>query len=139
MSGKRTLVIDSWAMLALLKNEPGAGSEVVRLFDAAAEGRASLHMSWINLGEVFYIVARMAGEDTAARRLETIRTLPLRLHEADSRAVLGAARIKAGRRLAYADAFAVHLAREIDAELVTGDPEILALTDLVRVCALTRK
>jgi ribonuclease VapC len=109
------------------------------LFDDAAAGRVSLHMSWINLGEVYYIVARAAGEHVAARRLETIRTLPLRLHEADSRAVLGAAGIKAARRLSYADAFAVHLARELGAELITGDPEILALTDMVRVFPLVRQ
>jgi ribonuclease VapC len=40
---------------------------------------------------------------------------------------LEASRLKARYPIAYADAFAIQLAREMDVPLVTGDPEIRAL------------
>jgi len=130
------VVFDSWALLALLKGEePGAGVVLAHIERAERAGNdaAALHMSWINLGEVFYIVRRLRGEVAARETLENIRLLPLKLHEPSSEDVLNAARIKSERRLSYADAFAVALAQKFDAILVTGDPEIWALEDIVRV------
>ena len=43
-------------------------------------------------------------------------------------AVETAARIKSGGGLSFADAFCVATARSLEAELWTGDPEILKLT-----------
>ena len=37
--------------------------------------------------------------------------------------MLAAAHIKAGHALSYADAFAVAVAQELDAVMLTGDPE----------------
>ncbi|MGH9103934.1 MAG: type II toxin-antitoxin system VapC family toxin, partial [Acidimicrobiales bacterium] len=81
-------------------------------------------MSWINLGEVSYIVERKAGAKDASqvvRDLHRRLTLDL-LSEAR---VLQAARIKARYPVAYADAFAVATAIAHHATLLTGDPEIL--------------
>jgi predicted nucleic acid-binding protein len=81
-------------------------------------------MSWINLGEVAYIVERLAGEDRAR---EVVRELRRRLAlELPMQArVLEAAHIKAGHSMAYADAFALATAIAHKANLLTGDPEIL--------------
>ena len=46
---------------------------------------------------------------------------------------LVAARVKAHHAVSYADAFAVALAQELGATLVSGDPEIRALRGLVPV------
>jgi predicted nucleic acid-binding protein len=81
-------------------------------------------MSWINLGEVFYVVHRAT---TADRARAVIGELRHRLHldlPTEAR-VLGAASIKAKHALAYADAFAIATAIAHDASLLTGDPEIL--------------
>jgi len=47
--------------------------------------------------------------------------------------ILAAAHVKANHAISYADAFAVALAQELDATVITGDPEIQTLGGLVRV------
>lgn len=114
------MVLDAWAVLALLRDEPGA-AEIER---AVSAGGAVI--SWINLGEVFYVEARIAGEAAAAAAVERVR-LALRAEPVDADLVLGAARVKARHPLSYADAFAVALAERLRLPLMTGDPEITAL------------
>lgn len=114
-----TVVLDSWAVLRYLEDIEPAATAVA---DAFADGRPL--MSWINLGEVYYVIRRASGEADAAEtvrdlRLDTDVVLP------DERAVLTAARIKADHPMAYADAFAAGLAVARDATLWTGDPELL--------------
>lgn len=114
-----TVVLDSWAVLRYLEGTGPAADAVATLL---AEGRPLI--SWINLGEVHYILRRAHG---AAEADETTRDLRLALDPRlpDDDAVLAAARIKADHPLPYADAFAAALAREANAELWTGDPELL--------------
>jgi predicted nucleic acid-binding protein len=83
-------------------------------------------ISWINLGEVFYIVARTGSEGEAAAAVEQVRG-SVRTEKVDADLVLDAARVKARHALSYADAFAVALAERLRLPLITGDPEILAL------------
>jgi ribonuclease VapC len=81
-------------------------------------------MSWINLGEVHYVLRRLHGEEAAAETVRDLRdVIDARLP--DERLVLDAARIKADHPLAYADAFAAALAVATDATLWTGHPELL--------------
>jgi ribonuclease VapC len=93
-------------------------------------------VSWINLGEVFYIEARSAGETAAAGAVDAIRRR-VRTEEVDSELVLDAARIKSSETLSYADAFAVALAERLGLTLLTGDPEIRALDRAVDVIDLS--
>ena len=83
-------------------------------------------ISWMNLGEVFYIVAREGSEAEAAAAVERVRA-SVRTLEVDADLVLAAARVKAHHAVSYADAFAVALAERLRRPLITGDPEILAL------------
>lgn len=81
-------------------------------------------MSWINLGEVAYIVERRAGVDrvrAVVRELRRRLTLDLPTEER----VMEAAHLKAGHAIAFADAFALATAIAHGATLLTGDPEIL--------------
>jgi predicted nucleic acid-binding protein len=82
-------------------------------------------MSWINVGEVSYIVERRAGADRARRIVRELRRR-LTLDVPSETRVLEAAHLKAGYPMAYADAFAVATAIAHGATLLTGDPEILA-------------
>ncbi len=82
-------------------------------------------MSWINLGEVSHIIERRAGADRARRIVRELRP-NLMLDVPTETRVLQAAHLKAGHRMAYADAFAVATAIAHGAILLTGDPEILA-------------
>jgi uncharacterized protein len=84
-------------------------------------------MSWINVGEVYYVTRRLAGANEAddiVRRMRAV--VDLDLPSADR--IMAAARIKAQHPLAYADAFAVATTLAYDAVLYTGDPEILEAT-----------
>ncbi len=110
--------LDSWAVLRWLEGAEPAASRV----EAALSARPV--MSWINLGEVSYIVERNAGPGQAhlvARELRRRLSLDL---PTEAR-VLEAAAIKARYSMAYADAFAVATAIGRRAILLTGDPEIL--------------
>ena len=81
-------------------------------------------MSWINLGEVSYIVERRAGTGHAGQVVRALRR-QLTFDLPSETRVLEAARIKARHRVAYAGAFAVATAIAHEAVLLTGDPEIL--------------
>ncbi|HAS09766.1 MAG TPA: hypothetical protein DCS55_04485 [Acidimicrobiaceae bacterium] len=114
-----TVVLDSWAVLRFLEDSPPAATAVEELLEHSRP-----LMSWINLGEVHYVLRRGAGEDAA---IETVRDLRARIDVRlpDESQILTAAQIKADNPMSYADAFAVALALDADAEVWTGDPEIL--------------
>jgi predicted nucleic acid-binding protein len=123
-------VLDAWAILAWMLGEPRA-SDVRVLLGRAAAGEVVLHSSVISLGEVYYRLARVRGEADADAFWADVtdgQSL-IRLAAATTGRVEGAARLKAAHRISYADGFAVGLARELGAPLVTGDPEIKALAD----------
>jgi predicted nucleic acid-binding protein len=97
--------------------EPAAG----RVEEAFREDPV---MSWINVGEVSYVVQRAAGIQRAGEVVADLRAR-LRLDMASPQRVLAAAAIKAAHPMAYADAFALATAAAHDATLLTGAPEIL--------------
>lgn len=83
-------------------------------------------MSWINLGEVYYLTTRRRGEALARRAVEGLQRR-IRVEEPDGSLVMSAAEIKARGRMSYADAFCVATARRHRLPVYTGDPEIVAL------------
>ena len=117
-------MLDSWALLAYVFNQPGA-DKVEKYLARAETGTCRLLMSWINAGECVYMTTRKKGAHAAAE-LERALTgsLPIELVLPEVEHILGAARIKAAAKVAYADAFALDLARRHDAPVITGDPEI---------------
>ena len=90
-------------------------------------------MCIVNWGEVYYQVARRFGEQKVQEMEYLIGTLPIKLIEADKDLTRRAAQIKAVKRMAYADCFAVALAGLEKAELYTGDPEFKAVEKEVKV------
>ena len=114
-----TVVLDSWAVLRYLEDTLPAAPAVADLLD-----RERPLISWINLGEVHYVLRRLHGEDAAVETGRDLREV-LDAQLPDERLVLDAARIKADRPMAYADAFAAALAVARQATLWTGDPELL--------------
>lgn len=132
-------VLDSWALIALLNNELPASSQVEELLQKAAEGQAFLALSIINLGEIYYIVGRSRGSQAADDFLQRVSRLPIQIFQADEPRVLAAARLKMAHSISYADAFAAAAAVELKATLLTGDPELLNLSNKVEIQALTRE
>lgn len=115
-----SIVLDSWAVLRLLEGVEPAATRV----QAAIVGPVPARMSWMNVGEVFYVVSRLEGAAAAHEVVRDLRDL-LELDLPDASRVLEAAAIKATHPMAYADAFAAATAIAHDATLLTGDPELL--------------
>ena len=114
-----TVVLDSWAILRYLEDtEPAAG----RVADLLATERPVV--SWINLGEVFYILRRHGGDAAASEAVRDLRDVTSPETPTETR-IIEAARIKADYPMAYADAFAAATAVGHAATLWTGDPELL--------------
>ena len=114
-----TVVLDSWAVLRYLEDADPAAKALADLLE-----HEKPLMSWINLGEVHYVLRRLHGDDDATETVRDLRdVIDARLP--DERLVLDAARIKADHPMAYADAFAAALTVAQDAALWTGDPELL--------------
>jgi predicted nucleic acid-binding protein len=114
-----TVVLDSWAVLGYLEDSRPGAREVAELLDTERPV-----MSWINLGQVFYVVRRRHGEDEASGTARDLRDI-IDCRLPTERVVLDAGRIKSEHAMAYADAFAAATTMTEDATLWTGDPELL--------------
>ena len=132
-------VLDAWAILALLQGEEPAASQVKQLLEEAQTRQITIFISIINLGEVFYRVGKVKGEPEARQTLSQIGPLNLSVVSATDERVLAAATLKIKHPISYADAFAAATATELEATLVTGDPELTALQDHFRIRPLSRR
>ncbi len=128
-------VLDSWALLCYLEQEPGF-KKMIELFEKAVESSKPLLMCIVNWGEVYYQVARRFGDQKAQEVEQLIETFPITLVEADKSLTREAARIKTTRKMAYADCFAVALKHTKKAEIYTGDPEFKVVDKDIRVVRL---
>lgn len=125
-------VFDSFALLAFIDDEPGA-DEVRRILVACSRSEARAWLSIVNFGEVLYILERERGLPVAHKVVAIVDDLPIEVVEADRALTFAAAHVKAHHALSYADAFAVALAQECGARVVTGDPEFKKVTKLTPV------
>ena len=120
-------VFDSWAILGWLQGEEPARAEVREVLERASRGEIVASMSLINIGEVFYLIAKRRGAASAERFLSELPMMPFQTLLPDRKLILSAARLKSRFPISYADAFAVETARQQKAALVTGDPELFQL------------
>lgn len=123
---KPSFIFDSYALLAFLQGEAG-GEQVRDILKKALSDQAKVFVSVINLGEIYYIVARKKGRQVAQDVLEDMIKLPLEILDARTERVLAAADVKARSPLSYADAFVAAAAMEFSATIVTGDSEFRAV------------
>jgi predicted nucleic acid-binding protein len=127
-----TFVLDSFAVLALLGREPGS-QEVAKLLRKAQEEKARVLMTWVNVGEVAYIVERRWGMERLYAVLAMMEATALEIVSVERELTLIAAHIKTKHAIAYADAFAAALAQHRTATLVTGDPEFKLLEGILDI------
>ena len=81
---------------------------------------------------------RRRGFAAAQKTLMLLQSLPIKILEVTNDLVLDAAHIKASHPLSYADAFAVAVAINQKAIVLTGDPEFESVETLVNVEWLNR-
>ncbi len=120
------LIFDSSALLSYFLGEEGA-SEVQKLLKTAVHEEASLFLSPINLGEMFYIVSRKESPEKAESLVQMLDELFFEMPPVDVETSLLAAKLKGSHGLGYADAFAAALALRQKGDLVTGDKEFKAI------------
>jgi ribonuclease VapC len=132
MADLPAFILDSFALLAYLQDEPAA-PRVETLLENAEKEKCNLMISVINLGEILYITERRGGVAKTQDTLALIQQLPVEILPADEKAVFSAAHIKANYAISYADSFVVAAAVEKDAVILTNDPEFESTKLIVRV------
>jgi predicted nucleic acid-binding protein len=125
-------VLDAYALIAFFEDEPGADFVRSLLLDAEA-GNLHLAMTVVNLGEVWYTVAREVSREQADAIIQEIFGFSIEIVDADWELTYRAAAFKSRGGLAYADCFSAALAKLRQAEIITGDPEFKSLGGEIRI------
>lgn len=118
----KAIVLDSWAAIAYLEDEP-ASEKVADIMSDAHEQNIPLLMTVVNAGEVWYIIAREASVADADASIKQLRDLGIGFVDADWNMAKDAAYFKSRNKMSFADAFAAALAKQRKAHLATGDQE----------------
>ena len=127
---KRKSLIDSYALLAYLKQE----NNYRKVENLLSSKETQSLMNDINIGETFYILAKERGLDKAEYFINAILpNLPIiKIGNAFSE-VMQAAKIKAQYPISYADCFAVATAIREKAVIITGDPDFKHVEKIVEI------
>lgn len=128
----KAYVLDTWAVIAYLEDEP-SGEQVEDLIATAHEEQVPIYMSVVNVGEVWYTMAREISEEEANASVKSLRDLRIQFEDADWELTQEAARFKSQHKMSYADAFAAALAKTMKADLVTGDNEFKPLDGEIKI------
>lgn len=127
-----TKVLDSYALMAFFEDEPGA--DFVRgLIQKVVESDTNLLMSVVNLGEVWYSIARSNSPETADQYVHEIKGMGIEIVDIDWTLTRQAAEFKVNGNISYGDCFAAALAKNRKAELITGDKEFKVLQDEIKI------
>jgi len=128
----KAYVLDTWAVIAYLEDEP-SGEMVEDLIATAHEDEIPIYMSVVNVGEVWYTLAREVSEEEADASVKSLRDLRIQFEDADWTLTQEAARFKSQNKMSYADCYAAALAKTKKADLVTGDREFKLLDGEIRI------
>jgi len=128
----RAYVLDTWAVIAYLEDEP-SGEQVEDLIATAHEEQIPIYMSVVNVGEIWYTIAREVSEEEADASVKLLRDLRIQFEDADWTLTQEAARFKSLNKMSYADCYAAALAKFKKADLVTGDREFKPLDGEIKI------
>jgi len=127
---KRKSLIDSYALLAYLKQE----NNYRKVENLLSSKETQPLMNDINIGETFYILARERGLEKAEYFINAILpNLPIIKIGNIFAEVMQAAKIKAQYPISYADCFAVATAIREKAVIITGDPDFKHVEKIVEI------
>jgi len=125
-------VLDSYVIIAYQFGEEGK-DKLEEILLSASSNNSNLYLNLINLGEVYYIILRNKNEIVANKAIAMVKRWPIEIIIPDEKITLMAAKIKGKHPLSYADAFAVATAIDKNATVITGDPEIRRITNIVNI------
>ncbi len=130
------VVFDSWAVLAYLQGE--ASALKVRDILLSPENGGALLMSVVNLGEIWYAIARRISSEEADISVQEVMNWGIEVVDADWTLSRQAAVFKSKYKISYADAFAAALAKTRDAVLLTGDNEFKQIEKEIKIKWLSK-
>lgn len=132
----KNYILDANALVRYIRGTEGS-DKVRAILQQSERGLASISMSVINLGEVYYVVMRYLGEAVAARTVNALRHVvsfvPVELDEA-----IEAAKLKERFKMGYADSFAAALALRTNGILVSADPVFDKMGRTIKLVKLPR-
>lgn len=128
----KAVVLDSYAVITHLENEPGF-EKVAEVFDECVAKNSEVFMCIVNWGEVIYHSLRVGGERASKLAEDAMATLPIELVEVNKELTHQAAVLKASHKMSYADCFAAALAMKKKGELVTGDGEFKQVEKNIKI------
>lgn len=128
----KALVMDTWAIIAYLEDEPSA-QQIADLIASAHEQEIPIYMTVVNVGEVWYNIAREISEEDANGSVKELHDLRIQFVDVDWELTLEAARFKSQNKMSYADCYAAALAKVKKADLVTGDKEFKAVEKEIKI------
>jgi predicted nucleic acid-binding protein len=99
----------------------------------AEDGSVKLLMSVVNLGEVWYSIARATSPATADQYIHEIEGMAIEIVDAEWTLTRQASVYKANGNIAFGDCFAAALAKNRKAELITGDKEFKVVEGEIKI------
>ncbi|MEJ7823602.1 MAG: PIN domain-containing protein [Chitinophagaceae bacterium] len=120
------IVLDSYALITVFLDEPGADAVTKILLEGNA-GNLELHITSYNMGEVYYMIWRKASKVQADVCWNAMLDLHLIVTEPSLDLTHAAATLKASYKLSYADAHAAALALHLKGTLLSNDKEFASL------------
>jgi predicted nucleic acid-binding protein len=123
-------VLDTYAVLGYFLDEPCADS-VAEILELARRNEVKLYMSWINVGEVYYIIQRRYGRKDAIDLVENLKAWPVELVGVSDEQVIAAGDVKAKFPLSLGDSYAAALTILVRGILLTADEEFQPLENLL--------
>lgn len=127
----KNAVLDSYAVLAFLRNEAGADT-VRQYFEWALTEKKCLFICSVNWAEVGYMVIRKRGTAAWKQVQNNLHDFPFTIVETDPALTAQASEFKAANKMSLADAYAAALTKIKRGELLTGGPEFKALEAVLK-------
>lgn len=128
----KAYILDTWAVIAYLEDEPSA-EQIENLIADAHEQQIPIYMTIVNVGEVWYIIAREVSEEEADHGVKTLRDLRIQFENVGWELTREAAHFKSQHKMSYADCYAAALAKSKKADLVTGDIEFKQIEKTINI------
>ncbi|MDQ3021309.1 MAG: type II toxin-antitoxin system VapC family toxin [Bacteroidota bacterium] len=125
-------VFDSSALISYLDGEQNAG-KVADYLEEINEKEMEAFLCVVNFGEIYYHFLRTGGNNTGETILGVIRTLPIKIVEANIELTLSASKIKAFNKMSYADCFAAALTESKKGILITSDKEFKQVEKNIKI------
>lgn len=125
-------VLDSYALLTFLENESGA-DKISELIKNARDRDKALLISSLTLAEIYYTIYKISDKEAAENTLKIIETLPIDVVSIDKNISIIAAEIKINNKMPYLDCYTAALAKEMKAELITGNKDYKKLDNILKI------